>query len=817
MRLPLPTYPFEQTRYWVGDGEDHRNQRSRTAGPGSIHPFLDTHIVLARQRDTHIFEGEISIARFPYLADHRVQGRAVFPAAAYSELAVATKRIAFGAGPVALENVEYQSPILLDDGNAVQIQVVIERSDEANFDFSVFSRPVETGIHSGAESKWRAHAAGKLRSIPEAPDGTLTTEAIEAIKARCKQEIEGSEFYRKLAEKGNQWGTSFQGVERIWRGDGEVLGRISLTEAVRSDFERYECHPAVADACGQPVVATVPLERTEGPQGGAFVGGSIDEARLYTALRGNHFWVHARLREESGDSNILIGDLRVMDESLRVVMELRGLHLWYLNESATQGTADWIYSLAFEAVQEQPAFERSGDRQLPAESRRWIILADEQGIGARLGKTLEAQGDEVVCLYRKRPGDRSPDKAGEQWVSPEELDAVLASLDQRSGAGYHSIVHLWALDGQAGEEASANELETSLALGAENALLCMKALARGVDANAPRLWLVTRAAQSVHAEDGPADPSHTAIWGLARTFAVEHPSLWGGIVDLPKQGSAEPLLVLLASAIRKPVGEDQLALRDGRLLAARLARVQLSPLAHRFRWLADATYVITGGFGGLGLALATWLIQQGVRHLALIGHSPLPPREKWDSVAEGTREARRIAAIRHLEELGAKVYVCCADVGSEESLASCMNGLGENGRPAVRGVIHAAGVLGYKPIQETTVDEFRELLHAKAVGGWLLHKWSLRRELDCFVTFSSAAAVLNSPFVAGYAAANAFLDGLAHSRRQQGLTALSINWGLWSGVGMSEFLTESELEIVNSRGMGAIPADLGLETFGRLV
>jgi NAD(P)-dependent dehydrogenase (short-subunit alcohol dehydrogenase family)/acyl carrier protein len=498
-------------------------------------------------------------------------------------------------------------------------------------------------------------------------------------------------------------------------------------------------------------------------------------------------------------------------------MELRGLRLWYLNESATQGATDWIYSLDFEAIQEPPVHERSGDRQLPAEIRRWIILADEQGIGARLGKTLEAQGDEVVCLYRKWPGDGSQGKPGEQRVSPEELDAVLASLDQRSGAGYHSIVHLWALDGLVGEEASANEVETSLAAGAENALLCMRTLARGAGANAPRLWLVTRAAQSVDAEDGPADPSHTAIWGLARTFAVEHPSLWGGIVDLPKQGRAEQLPALLASAIRKPRGEDQLVLRDGRLLAARLARVRLSPLAQRFRWLADATYVITGGFGGLGLALATWLVQQGVRHVALIGHSPLPPREKWDSVADGTREARRIAAIRRLEESRAKVYICCADVGNEESLTSCMDVLEQSGCPAIRGVIHAAGVFGYKPIQETTVDEFRELLHAKSIGGWLLHKWSLRRDLDCFVTFSSAAAILSSPFVGGYAAANAFLDGLAHCRRQQGMAALSINWGLWSGVGMTEPLSERELEIVNARGMGAIPADLGLETFGRLV
>jgi NAD(P)-dependent dehydrogenase (short-subunit alcohol dehydrogenase family)/acyl carrier protein len=226
--------------------------------------------------------------------------------------------------------------------------------------------------------------------------------------------------------------------------------------------------------------------------------------------------------------------------------------------------------------------------------------------------------------------------------------------------------------------------------------------------------------------------------------------------------------------------------------------------------------VITGGLGGLGLGLAAWLVRQGARHLALIGRTPLPPREEWNSIDERTRVGRRVAAVERLEAMGARVRVGCADVGNEDSLAACLADLSQDGWPEVRGVIHAAGVMSYQSFREATVHDFRDTLHAKAIGGWLIHKWAARKRLDCFVLFSSAVSIVNSPFVGGYAVANAFLDGLAHRREGQGLAALSINWGLWAAEGMAEELSPREFEILEARGMSSIPADLGFEVLGLL-
>jgi aryl carrier-like protein len=122
--------------------------------------------------------------------------------------------------------------------------------------------------------------------------------------------------------------------------------------------------------------------------------------------------------------------------------------------------------------------------------------------------------------------------------------------------------------------------------------------------------------------------------------------------------------------------------------------------------------------------------------------------------------------------------------------------------------------MGYQPLREAGIEPFREMTGGKSLGGWLLHKWAAGRQLDCFVLFSSATALINFPFVASYAAANAFLDGLAHRRKAQGDVAVAINWGLWSAEGMAEDVSARGLEALEARGLKPIPSELGYELIG---
>ena len=186
------------------------------------------------------------------------------------------------------------------------------------------------------------------------------------------------------------------------------------------------------------------------------------------------------------------------------------------------------------------------------------------------------------------------------------------------------------------------------------------------------------------------------------------------------------------------------------------------------RFRGDATYLITGGLGGLGLLVAGWLVQRGARHIALL--SRRGPTPEAVAVLEGLRRA------------GAEVRVWEADVGDEAALMAVWKSL-QLTMPPLRGVIHSAGTLDDGVLAQQSWEKFSRVFRPKVEGAWNLHRLSRGIPLDFFVLFSSAASLLGSPGQANHAAANAFLDALAHARRAAGLPALSINWGAWSQVG----------------------------------
>jgi acyl transferase domain-containing protein/acyl carrier protein len=191
-----------------------------------------------------------------------------------------------------------------------------------------------------------------------------------------------------------------------------------------------------------------------------------------------------------------------------------------------------------------------------------------------------------------------------------------------------------------------------------------------------------------------------------------------------------------------------------------------APLAIR----GDATYLVTGGLGALGLQVARWLHDEGARHLVLMGRS------------EPSRQA--LEAIRTLETGGSRVQVARGDVSCAADVSRVLEAAA-SALPPLRGVVHAAGVLDDGVLVQQSWERFVRVMAPKVAGAINLHRLTDGTPLDLFVLFSSASALLGSPGQANYVAANAFLDALAHHRRALGLPAISINWGPWAGGGMA--------------------------------
>jgi phthiocerol/phenolphthiocerol synthesis type-I polyketide synthase C len=214
----------------------------------------------------------------------------------------------------------------------------------------------------------------------------------------------------------------------------------------------------------------------------------------------------------------------------------------------------------------------------------------------------------------------------------------------------------------------------------------------------------------------------------------------------------------------------------------------------------SATYLITGGLGGIGLTVAQWMVARGVRHVALVGRR---------GAAEGAEDA--IAAMR---EAGARVSVFAADVADRQQMADVLTTI-DSTMPALGGVVHAAGVLDDSVLVQLDRARMESVARPKIDGAWNMHALTCDRRLDFFVLFSSAASVLGSAGQGNYAAANAFLDGLAHYRRAIRLPALSINWGPWGAVGLAARRGRADRLAV--RGFDTIRPEDGLEAFARLL
>ena len=219
-----------------------------------------------------------------------------------------------------------------------------------------------------------------------------------------------------------------------------------------------------------------------------------------------------------------------------------------------------------------------------------------------------------------------------------------------------------------------------------------------------------------------------------------------------------------------------------------------------------ATYLIAGGLGAIGLEIAHWLADRGVKHLVLIGRNQVKPN------LQATLEKLQ----NHCQTQDCQITTIYADISDRTQLTSVIQQLA--GLPPLRGMIHCAGILDDGIVRQQTWAKFQNVLAAKVQGAWNLHLLSQQYNLDRFILFSSAASLLGSKAQANYAAANAFLDVLAQARRLEGLPAIALNWGAWrdTGLAVTDRLTYIGINLIDRQQAIDLLKDLGQQTTAQI-
>jgi acyl transferase domain-containing protein/acyl carrier protein len=294
------------------------------------------------------------------------------------------------------------------------------------------------------------------------------------------------------------------------------------------------------------------------------------------------------------------------------------------------------------------------------------------------------------------------------------------------------------------------------------------------------LWCVTRGAVSTGPADPVTNPAQAKIWGLGRVIALEHSGRWGGLIDLPAE--VDDRVVARIAAVIAGAGEDQVAVRASGVLARRLVHASAGAPGV---WRARGTALVTGGTGALGGHVARWLATSGVEHVVLTSRGGLDAPGAVELMGE-------------IESMGARATVVACDVADRTQLEDLLTHIDD-----LTTVVHTAGVDHLTPLADLTPDEYAAVLSAKADGARHLDELLGDQELDAFVLFSSIAGIWGSGHQAAYAAANAYLDGLAYNRRARGLAATAVAWGPWGDGGMAEGEAEDQLR---RRGLSRMPA-----------
>ena len=773
----VPRYQFQRERYWLEAPGAAGAQGPSTTGRGT-HPIVGTSLSVADHPGSRLWQFAVSPQRLRYLLDHRIDGTPLLPASVSLEIMLACCEELFGDVPVTIRDLELLRPLVMSEEAAPVLQVSADPDRDGRMVLKVFS--VGEGDVRGL---FRATVG------PLAIDGDVPVQPAES----AGRQMSGAEFYRGLEHRAITIGDTLRSVVSVAvTGTGASAEVTVPSDAVR-DVERYRVAPALSDGLLQLTAAAA------GDQAGLFLPSRCRAIRWYrrpTAKAAAYVERVADARTQPGD--LEDQNLRLFDASGALVLELLGLELRAFGRAGQsrmpERVADWIYEVDWQ----EAAVDPHHTVKHPSKQDTWVVFADRGGVGSGIAEWLTGKGQQAAVV-----------DAGDT----RGIDTILDSILGQGRRSCRGVIFARALD--APEPANSAALDVAFRASAIEPLLLTQALARCDWAQIPRVWYVTRGAQAVggHA----TSPWQAPLLGFGRVVAEEYHELFGGLIELDPEASLDESVGDLGAAIWDADREPEVAYRDRRRFVPRLARRSV-PASGSTEIRRDGTYVVSGAFGAVGFAVAQWLVEQGARRLVLVGRTSMPPRDAWAAVDPESAVGRRVHAIRALEAAGAAVHVASLHVEDETAVSAFFDAFEGDGWPPVRGVVHCAALIEPGLIARATPASVVETLRAKATGAFVLDRRLSAGPLDFVVQFSSIASLLPQAGQASYAAANAFLDAFASSRRAAGRPMLSVNWGVWRGraIAAAESIRQGA-DDYEASGIGSFDPSDGLDALRRLL
>jgi len=581
----LPKNPWQHQRYWF-----ETPVAAATRLGQFEHPFLKRQTQMVTEQGLAVWDATLDVQKFPYLRDHQVDGEIVFPATGHIELAWAVASEQFRHESFFLENLHFDSPLILPDNSRHPLETRLEIVSGEG-DYRICSRPAdETG-----ETQWSSHSSGRINTSHDRfEQSTISLDELLQIFSDV-DEMPVESFYEILHEAGLGYGEKFRCVQQLQHQGHEWLARVQLPDELLHESQRNAIHPALLDACLHVVFADLHIH---GDPHRVYLPYRFDRVRFHRRATQN-VWSHVRITRN--DEHYLCSDTLIFDDAGELVAELFGITCKRLVGAGSRQT-DTLYEGCYE-YQWLPAARDANLHGRIFDCNRAILIGSAAGVVDELAGRFAGENIHPLII---RPGDTS------------RLDELLAdvSLDRRTlivfAAGITPGHSGWT--GLADCPAVPSLLQ----------LAQMLHKREGV----PRLCVVTSGAVGV-AGDPELDLSQAILHGMSRVIRNECPNVPVTVIDLSE--SVPPCEIdslyheLLHS--RRDQDESEIALRGGDRHVRQLVPVD--------RELAEqATICVEVGCGG---AYRAAVHEPGM--LEQIAFRRLPPGEPGEEDVEIAVEA----------------------------------------------------------------------------------------------------------------------------------------------------------------------------------
>ena len=746
----LPTYAFQRLRYWL-DASTARQPPIHHSG----HPLLGERMESpALAAGTHLYRSVLEPGSLACISEHRVHGRTLMPTAAYIEMVTVAASQSFGDGQ-SLANIVIERPLVFAADRPTELQTILTESSDSVRRFQVSSREFGEG------GDWTTHATGVVTvatSLGQARD-------LEKLRGEIADGLDVDAIYSRFAVEGIEYGESFRVLTRLYGAPGRALGELALPTHRVGEHAAYQVHPLLLDGCLQTIAGAF-AQLTDDA---LFLPIGIDACQLAPESAGaGPLLCLVEVRASSAESRVV--DLYLLRPDGRALVTCQGLRLRPASRERLQAAMVPLglsNLLALEWV-EEPLTAAAG-----ATACDWILIEGERRTGRLVADALQDSGAAVACVA-----------ATDRLASVNDFGAALAEATRARTPG-HTLRVVVMFDPA---DASPLQLESAC----RRLITIAQSLAGARLAGSVRLIVATGPAESATTDALDQGTKVSTALGLVRVLRMEYPQWSCAFVHLGSSVGASHMAVALAAASEG--AEVATAYRGDRRHVLRLLPLKRATPRAPLRIPQGKTVLITGGNRGLGLHAAAWLVEQGAKHLALMSRGGERPEHRLQLASWRAR--------------GVSVTTLAVDVCDAQAVAGAIRTIDASGAP-LGGIIHSAGVVHDGLLAKMSLEDFHRVADPKIRGAWNLCQATREHELDFIVFYSSISSLLGPPGQAGYAAANGYLDGLAHELALAGIPAMSINWGPWSEIGMAGRLDPVDRDRMRAAGLKFISPQEG--------